>query len=361
MKTLLSGLGARRPGVLAFIDLVQDIDVMLPVILAIRARDGLRLKVVVSRWLARESPRTAALLAAHGFGFSYLPRRQVIEGRAPGLRGVDAVIAASESSHPAHAAGHALTLRAKAAGLKTYALQHGFENVGLYGVEASAASFASEVVFCWFPEAATPPGLSPETRSKLAHVGRPEVRAARATGPGPRFDVGVFENLHWDRYGEADRRSFVEGLAAAAAALPQVRFLLRPHPAGGWADQVGHELAQFDNITRARAVETRSSSEGGASVVQGLRRVITTPSTVALDAASAGAPVALATPGGAEYHPLPVLRTPQDWIAFASGGGFDRRTLDQFLARVLVAGDSAPRIAEQLSRDLEGQRRRLHG
>jgi hypothetical protein len=56
-----------------------------------------------------------------------------------------------------------------------------------------------------------------------------------------------------------------------------------------------------------------------------------------------------------------VLRKPQDWIDFSAGGGMDGRTLDQFLSRVLVAGDGAPRIVERLSRDLMGIGPRHHG
>ena len=103
---------ARRPRVLVLIDLVQDIDALLGLLVAIAAVPDLELKVIVSRWLERESPRTAALLRAHGLDFTYVRRREIIEGPAPSLRGVDAVLAASESSHPAHAAGHALAARA---------------------------------------------------------------------------------------------------------------------------------------------------------------------------------------------------------------------------------------------------------
>jgi hypothetical protein len=95
--------------------------------------------------------------------------------------------------------------------------------------------------------------------------------------------------------------------------------------------------------------------------MQGVRLVITTPSTVALDAAAAGRPVALAADGGPAYAPLPVLRKPQDWIDFSAGASADRSTLDQFLSRVLVAGDGAPRIIERLSRDLMSSGPTQHG
>ena len=145
---------ARLARILVFIDLVQDIDVLLPLLLALREGGFSRVRVIVSRWLVRESPRTAGLLGAHGIDFSYVKRRDVIDGRAPSLRGVAAVFSAAESSHPAHAAAHALAIRAGAIGARTYVLQHGLENVGLIGHDSHGAVFASETVFCWFPPAA---------------------------------------------------------------------------------------------------------------------------------------------------------------------------------------------------------------
>lgn len=350
-----------RPTVLAFIDLVQDIDVIAPVLQAIRADGRLGLRICVSRWLERESPRTAALLTKQGFRFAYVRRHEVIAGRAPSLRGVRGVISVSESSHPAHAAAHALARRARESGLRTYALQHGFENLGLFGLEADAAGFASESVFCWFPEGAVPPELSSDTRSRLVHVGRPQAAAGPAPTGSCDYDVGVFENLHWDRYDDADRAAFREGLLAMARALPHARILLRTHPAGGWADQrFGHELAQMENITRLGAPEGRQRLEAGADVLRGVARVITTPSTIALDAAQAERPVALAAAGGGAYEPLPVLHGPEAWIAFASGQGYDPTRLDLFRSRVLVPGDGAPRIVERLSRDFGESRPQPH-
>ena len=342
----------RRPRVLVLIDLVQDIDVLLGVLLAIRASPDLSLKIVVSRWLERESPRTGALLRAHGLPFAYVRRRDVIEGGAPSLRGVGAVLAAAESSHPAHAAGHALAARARALGLRTYALQHGFEQIGLFGPEAASASFASETVFCWFPPGAAPAGLPAETRAKLEPAGRPVPPGGWGRDPQPAYDLGVFENLHWDRYTEADRAGFLQGLIATARALPKARILLRPHPAGGWADELGHELAPFENIVRPGAREARVRLDGSAQVLRGIARVITTPSTVAVDSALAGVPVALSAMGGASYLPLPALDSPDAWVAFASGATYDPTVLDQFRSRVLVAGDGALRIVVRLGRDL---------
>ncbi len=345
---------ARLARILVFIDLVQDIDVLLPLLLALREGGFSRVRVIVSRWLVRESPRTAGLLGAHGIDFSYVKRRDVIDGRAPSLRGVAAVFSAAESSHPAHAAAHALAIRAGAIGARTYVLQHGLENVGLIGHDSHGAVFASETVFCWFPPAAIPADLADDTRARLSHVGRPFPPGGWRKPDRPRFGLGVFENLHWERYAESDRERFLEGLVAVARSRPDLRILLRPHPAGAWSDQLSHQLAQFSNITRADAGLARQSPDGSADILGEIARVITTPSTIALDAALAGVPTALAAGGGAVYHPLPELRTPRDWIAFSQGDGFDPSALDQFRSRVLLAGDGAPRILDRLCRDLLG-------
>ena len=99
-------------------------------------------------------------------------------------------------------------------------------------------------------------------------------------------------------------------------------------------------------------MQARSRLDGGVQVLRGISRVITTPSTTALDSALAGIPAALAAPGGASYRPLPVLDGPDAWVAFASGAAYDPGVLDQFRSRVLVAGDGALRIVERLGRDL---------
>ena len=345
-------LPRRRPRVLAFVDLVQDLDVLLPVLIAVRNAPDLSLKIVVSRWLEKESPRTGARLRSEGLAFSYVRRREVIDGRAPGLGGIDAVLAASESSHLAHAAGHALAHRADALSLGTYVLQHGFEQAGLFGSEADGADFASRTVFCWFPPEAAPASLPEATRGKLAHVGRPVPPGGWSADRRPAWDLGIFENLHWDRYSDADRAAFREGLLAVARALPSARILVRPHPAGAWADTLGHELAPFDNISRLKSSEARARLGGSVELLRGISRVITTPSTIALDAALAAVPVALAAPGGDVYSPLPILADTEAWVAFASGAAYDPALLDRFRSRVLVEGDGAPRIVDRLRRDL---------
>lgn len=342
--------GAGRPRLLVLVDLVQDIDVLLPVLLALRSDGGFNLDIRVSRWLEQESPRTQAVLARHALGFSWLRRSRVVEGAAPSLSSVAAVLTAAESTHPAHAAGHALAQRAHAAGVRTYTLQHGLENIGLSGAESGQGAFASDVVFCWFPEGATPE-LPAQTRAKLDHVGRPAPSGGwRPKGP-PAFDLGVYENLHWDRYSDAERAAFLAGLRAVAA-RPELKIMLRPHPAGAWGESLGLEFACFGNMTLVGGAEARRSLESLTQSPGLAARVITTPSTVALDAALAGRPVALAAAGGTLYSPLKVLSSPSDWLDFAFSEDPMAGELDDFKRRTLVEGDAADRIVNRMRRDL---------
>ena len=329
---------AIRKRVLSFVDLPQDVEAMAPVLAALAGRrDGWELRIVVSRWLKADHPDAVAQLEASGLRFAFVRRREVIEGRAPDLARVDAVLTASESSHPAHAAGHALALRARAMGLRAYTLQHGLENVGL-GL-GDEGEIASDLFFCWFPPEMN--AQFPEAvRARLCHVGRP--RPAPRPAAEPRYAVGVFENLHAERYSEADRAAFVEGFEALAATGAPI--LLRPHPAGRWS--AGLALADRSNVT----VEAGGS---GQAAVDASARIVTTPSTVVLDAAQAGRPVALAGEGGETYRPFPVLRAPQDWPAFAAASDDQASERTAFLDRVLMNGDATGRIISRIEDDLK--------
>jgi hypothetical protein len=329
------------PRVLAFIDLPQDVEVMSPVLCGATADDGdgWDLKIRVSRWLKAAHPEAVAELMATGLRFRFVRRSEVIEGRAPDLRGVDALLTASESSHPAHTAAHALALRSRASGIRTYTLQHGLENVGLGMGEPG--EIASDVVFSWFPPAMTAT-LPEEVGSRLVPVGRSRMAVRRRAEP--RYAVGVFENLHAERYGEAEREAFLAGFSALAATGAPI--LLRPHPAGRWS--TGLDLGRWPNVLL-------QLEGGGQAAVESAARIITTPSTVVLDAAQAGRPVALAgepPAGGDLYRPFPVLRSPADWSAFAASQHDQAAERQAFLDRVLLPGDAAGRIARTIRDDL---------
>ena len=82
---------------------------------------------------------------------------------------------------------------------------------------------------------------------------------------------------------------------------------------------------------------------------------ITTPSTIALDAAIIGTPVAVTRyrqdiPYYAYYEPLPIIDKVHDWINFIETSIHDyaklKKLTNLFLNRVLLPGNSANRILD---------------
>ena len=337
----------RRIRILVFIDLIQDLDVLAPFIARLSADRAFSLRVIVSKWLLTASPRTAAVLETVKAPFKTVKRHAVVCGTLPTLGGVDALLTASESNHAAHTAGWALTRRANAAGVATYTVQHGLRMPGLGG--ATPASFASNKLLCWFSEDSQPTGLSEDTRAKLAFVGRvinPAELAAEA-----RFDLAIFENLHDEVYSDADRQKFLETLFSALRARGDLRVCIRTHPAGAWLDPYTEEIKRTGAVFISSA-EARASKGGAAVLIAEARSVLTTPSTVALDAAQAGRPVGLALTGGENFKPLAVLSDAEAWLAFAGTSRFGPAE-EAFLAKHLASGDAWARVRVLLIADFE--------
>lgn len=365
-RVAVFGLAMRRreqhPTLLVQIDLGQDLDVLLPIIQANRERASLDLRVVVTHWLEKESPRVVERLRALGVPFETVQRKAARSGGGASLEGVDAVLTAAESTLSAHKAGRSLARRARAAGIPSFTLQHGFENVGIsYLDEEHGADvvFESDVVFCWCSLAALPGWVRPETRDKLVPVGSPKpTPLPSATMTLPEADgwhrrIGVFENLHWHRYDEEYRERFVEDLVNTSRRVPDTLFLVKPHHAGRWLTKNQVLPSDVPNLLLIDPADERWHAFTAPVLINSLDGVITTPSTVALDAARAGRAVAVV---GQElvlpiYEPLPILRGSSDWSAFARS--LDNRDAalarnELFLSRALLPGCAVHRILHHI-------------
>lgn len=337
----------RRRKILVHIDLIQDIDILLPVILAINRDARLMAIITVSRWLEKASPRTLERLGRHGLTFRTVRRSRIIEGQAPGLIGIAALLTASDSSAEAHRACHVLALRAKALGIPTLTLQHGID--GISQAEEAAlrnpdqSLWASDYFLAWAPPESLPSSLPDAIRKTIVCVGRPfSGLEADDNDPVPRFDIGVFENLHWDRYSDHDRADFLKSLLNMARDCPQSSIFVRSHPAGAWLDQYAPALAGFTNIIMMTAETSRRDPAPTAFWIARCQRVITTPSTIALDAAQLGRPVVLALPGCPLYDTIPVLESQEDWCTFARASSGDIKP--DFVSRHVMAGNALVRI-----------------
>jgi hypothetical protein len=177
-----------------------------------------------------------------------------------------------------------------------------------------------------------------------------------------KFLVGVFENLHWHRYDENYRARFLADLVETARNFKETTFLLKPHPAGRWLTQrYKGPLPDLENVIVANPGEAAWKAYTGSIIVGMADGIITTPSTVALDAARRGRPVAIA---GYDltlknYDPLPILRSRKDWESFMTQicNVADRNNqltavVSSFLRNALVPGDACRRILDYISNDI---------
>ncbi|CAO3411695.1 hypothetical protein [Azospirillum largimobile] len=363
--------GRRAPvRLLILIDLPEEVDLLEPVAAAAarRARaaagaGAVALTAVLTDHAATRSTRARAMLARHGIAWTVAERSALLAGRAPDLSSADAVLVGAESDHPSHCVPHALLGRASALGIPCFAVQHGLETIGLTyfdEVHDAGVRLGGDRIFTWFPVAAAPAEMAAEVRRRLCPVGslreptlvRPALPAAVAADGRPL--VGVFENLHWHRYDDRFRAGFVEALSAAAAARPALRFLVKPHHSARWLGQmpVG---ALPGNVILADPADPAWEPFTAPALMPALAAVVTTPSTVAHDAARAARPVAVA--GGdlvlPVLAPLPILRRPSDWLDFldgvlADGGAAALADGQMFLDRHMVPGPAGERILDRI-------------
>lgn len=337
--------------VLMFLDLVQDLDLALPLVDE-ALRRSIPVRVVISTWLQRRSPRVVREMKLRDLAVEAASRESIVAGEAPILDGALAVVSPAESSLSAHERAHVLFRRARDAGVPTFSLQHGVENVGLAPTDGGGEepSLLSDHLFVWSASRDRWAHISQALRPRLVHVGRRvspprpigDVRAALA---GFKQIVVVFENLHWDRYDRSWRNQFVADCLEFAAVDPERCVVLKPHHAGLWSIRHTHLFPQWpQNLVLADPTDPFWEPFTAPSLLELADAVITTPSTVALDAAQAGKPVAIAAYGLdlAAYSPLTLLHSLQDWLTFAANGASiaDAQRRAIFLAKTSASGSS---------------------
>lgn len=375
IESLLGGAseGEARHTVMILLDLVQDLDIALPLIDRLRALPGVETRVLVSTWLLRRSPRVGRELAQRDIAYETCSRDAVLNGSQPDLDGVGAVVSPAESSLSAHERVHALFMRARRLNIPTFSMQHGVENVGLKQADFEddrLESVASDHLLIWSRRELTTrcrvPDLGPRRVAvgRLRHPGRAEAELA---GAFDRYDsvVAVFENLHWNRYSGDWRRHFLHDLVGFAASHPGVAVLLKPHHGGLWSIRNTHRLSDWPgNLVIADPTDPYWEPYTATALIGLADLVITTPSTVALDAVELHKPVAVAAYGLdlPAYSPLPLLEGLEDWQTFfdtaRTGDHARRRAL--FADRTVDDGDAPTRAADYIlsvTRERAGFRR----
>jgi hypothetical protein len=338
--------------VLFFLNLVQDFELLFPVIHKALTRDDFRVSVCVTASFSRRAERACENLKKLGVPLEVTGSASLFLGLKPALKGVDLLMTASESNAKPHRACFWLTRRSNRAGVKTWTMQHGFENIGLTyfdgEYEPGSVRFASQKILLWGSAERLHPGVSSDVRARCVSVGCP--KTVQKTEPGAH-GIGIFENLHWSRYSFSYRRAFLETLVDTARIFRDAAFWVKLHP-----DHDGflkRALRSFSGLDHVKVIDPGETSEEFFSALEG---VITTPSTVALDASRAHLPVAIAADERdlSSYRPLTLVRTPEDWAAFihstrenSTREALVRRS-DEFVAQVLSPGPAVENILSRL-------------
>lgn len=360
---------APQPDVLVILGLMQDLDLALPVVGVLRNTE-LSVEVWVSDSLIEKSPRVLSTLVKENLPFkvvrdspSYITDLEISAS-------VKAMLTFAETNLNPHRFARRLTERAKAQNVFVATFQHGIENVGLTYSDSEQAiediDFAADRIYTWGPLACLHPSIPAQTRDKCVPVGCPKSISTKAADlsdviPVSATVVGIFENLHWHRYSDEFRGNFVSGIAALASAYPEITFLVKPHHAGLWlTSRYKGALPDVPNLLVASPNLRPWEEYTAPQILSRLSAVITTPSTVALDAVQAGIPVAvlaydLLLPN---YAPLTLVENHKDLIEFVNSVVINhekQRYADlarAYLAKKLIAGNAAENVALDIQAEI---------
>jgi len=334
----------------------QDLDLIVPIAEAASRCADFEVRIAVLAKIGVAASRRLRTIASNGGKIEFWHAPDLLNNRlAAACFATDVAVTASEGPGVGARFARAFVAGSLAAGARVVSLQHGLDNGGLtYGPQLPPNGFMSDVVLTWGGLNRLTHAACAETRARVIPVGCPKRLFGREDFrdfpyAGRPF-IAVFENLHWHRYGETYRTQFVEDLVALAESAPDLTLVLKPHMGGQWFTRRGHAAKPLPpnlKVADPTAPEWRRFTADAFLVHASA--VITTPSTIALDAARYGVPAALVTYGisAQNYAPLPRLERREDWFDFADQirrGTHDTKQLESFLADAGLPGDVVGRI-----------------
>ena len=324
-NTKANDLRAKKK-ILFVLDLIQDLEVIKSILIFLANQNSYRVHVLASKWLIANSQKAAdSLEKINNIELDVRERSVILTGKPDYLINVAVIFFASETTLGPHKVAHRIATIARKRKIQTLTFQHGFENVGLSYFDGQEVGFASDKILTWSDLSRFQNKMSSDTCEKLVPIGlfksfeQNISRSELVDSEKYNKVVGVFENLHWDRYSEAFRRDFVVNLVATAKDFPGICFLLKTHPAGQWVKNHLDSIAS-DNIL---IVDGAANNYSIYQILGVCDAVITTPSTVAIDACLAKVPISIV--GDADemldlslYQPLRILTVQDHWKDFIS-------------------------------------------
>lgn len=348
----------------------QDIDLFIDIYRHARTRPDIEISFWATKRALTHFPATRKLLAEAGMQPSFhLGHGNLIAATLKLLK-IDAFLNTVESTVARHKVPYLITTIANASGVHTYTMQHGFENVGLTYNDPDLGHevrFAAQHVLTWGPVNQLPGIVAPETRRKCLAVGSPKVHLTRIDKPRKATTetadhppiIAVFEGLHVDRFDDRYLRLFFTDLQHLADTFTNLHFILKPHPGIVKRSRIHTEfLYSLRGIKVLDPARRESTIWSTPKLLTHALAVITTPSTIALDAAMVAAPVAVTRYGQQipyydYYKPLPLIDTTRDLENFISLALTDQTRLQDlsrsFLERVCMPGNAAERILDTIS------------
>lgn len=320
-----------RPRAVVLLDLVQDYEVLRP-LLALAAAPGspFDLRVAVTDRVVKSPAWTRLQPFLDVLGIAWFTPLAPTDVAAALGSAKSLLLSASESSAAAHAFGHAVARIAPPRALRV-TLQHGLECIGLrhhrnhdidfpFGVR-----FASDIVLTW-DHPRHLPDLHPSEADKCVPVGVVKAIAERGAAVAERRwaepsglrappavaspqRLLVAENLHSVRFRSPARHQRFLAFIQAARQAAGFDLTIRSHPASRTLEKQGPAsgLKFLDGVL-------------GLDDLLPFQGFVSPPSTVLLDAVIAGVPTAVwsdaAAAGDAvNYEGLPVVADFRDWQA----------------------------------------------
>lgn len=360
--------------ILFTIGLVQDVDIIAPIVRGARERN-IGFFVYVALSVAQGSQRVARYLAENEIPYAVLPDKFDSDLADALMARHRAAIFPSETSLNPHLFSHRLCKFARRAGRPTFTIQHGIENVGLtYSDEIHDIRdilILSRTIFLWGNRDTLHPNAAPDVQARSLPVGCPKPLSIPAVPIPALLDatrpmVGIFENLHWHRYSDSYRDRFMQVLQECVRRLPQVLFLIKPHNAGMWlTSRFDGVRPEEPNVIVADPSDPLWENYTAPQLLGHLRCVVTTPSTVALDSARAGLPTAVMRFDADvdRYSPLTMIDSSEDLANFvvqSVNGGREVEFSDAncaFIARHVIGGDATERILAEVTKQIDMARR----
>lgn len=355
----------RQPCLLFVFDLLQDIEVLRPVLQHFISRENWRVRVLVSKWLMAQPSPLQDFLADHSIVPIVMEREDILQGTPDPVNAANLVFLASETNLGPHRIAHHIARQADKNKIPAVTFQHGLENEGLtYFGENKSVRFASQKIIVWGEIDSNRQKLSRDTLQKCLPIGmfRSMDRAMPSTELRQKLNhnkvVGVFENLHWERYSDEYRTAFLQNLIFAARQNTECCFLIKPHPAGRWFSLSNSERCDLPgNVVTIDEHDAFLQQLSGTQLAGLVDAVITTPSTIAVDAAIAKVPIAVVahTMSGLDmYRGLDLLHDARDWSSFVESCLVDQvpilQRVEQFLEQRIAKLNPMTELEEEVSK-----------